>query len=180
MKQFLKQKGIPLVLLCLGLLAILPLMVPGRIHAGAYLKDIRSFYLKKENGVKKTSGRRTYRIQLKAGQTVNLSPVIKVSPDRDKYKELAFSSSNKKVVTVSKKGKVKAKKRGTARVVLYSKKPRKKSRKILILKVTVSGKQKTKTSSSSPSPSVTPSASPSATPSAVPSAASTATAPAAS
>ena len=62
---------------------------------------------------------------MKKGKTMKLKYSIVVSKNKKKYKKVKWKSSNKKVVSVSKKGKITAKKNGTAYITVYSKKNKK-------------------------------------------------------
>lgn len=74
------------------------------------------------------------KLTLNVGQTFKLKTTVKVSPNKAKNKKLKFTTSNKKVVTVSKKGVLKAKKAGTAKITAASKINKKKK---AVLTVTV-------------------------------------------
>lgn len=115
------------------------------------------------------------KIRLNPGSQVQLK-VKKVTPAKT-GKAVSFKSRNKKVATVSKRGLVTAKKPGTAKIDVVSKKN--KSIKTTVM-VTVKTKKKdggTSGAGNSPSPTVTPTALPTATPGAT--ATATPTAPAA-
>lgn len=74
------------------------------------------------------------KLTLKKGQTFKLKTTVKVSPNKAKNKKLKFTTSNKKVVTVSSKGVLKAKNNGTAKITAASKINKKKK---AVLTVTV-------------------------------------------
>lgn len=74
------------------------------------------------------------KVTLKTGKSLALKVKVKVRPNKAKYKKVTYKSSNKKVVTVSKKGKLKARKAGTAKVTVTSKTNKKKK---VVIKVTV-------------------------------------------
>lgn len=101
------------------------------------------------------------KLTLKKGKTFKLKVKVKVKPNKKKYKKVKFVSSNKKVATVSSKGKVKAKKKGTAKISVISKRNKKK-KTVIKVKVTdrQDGKQNSKTKKPSPTSYVSPSASP--------------------
>ncbi|MGN1206194.1 MAG: Ig-like domain-containing protein [Eubacterium sp.] len=68
------------------------------------------------------------RLKLQKGKTYQLKTSVSVTPNKKKYKTVTFTSSNKKVVSVSKKGLVKGIKRGTATIRAVSKiNPKKKT-----------------------------------------------------
>lgn len=65
-------------------------------------------------------------LTLGKGETYNLKATVKVKPNKSKYKKVTYKSSNKKIVTVSKKGKLTAKKVGKATITVTSKSNKKK------------------------------------------------------
>lgn len=68
------------------------------------------------------------RLKLQKGKRYQLRPVVAVSPNKKKYKAVKFTTSNKKVVSVSKKGLLKGLKKGTATIRAVSKiNPKKKA-----------------------------------------------------
>lgn len=86
--------------------------------------------------VDKLTGKKT--IKLAKGKTANIKTTVKVSPNKAANKKVTYKTSNKKVATVSSKGVIKAKKKGTAKITVVSKKN---SKKKATIKVTVvSGK----------------------------------------
>lgn len=82
------------------------------------------------------------KLALKKGQTFKLKTTVKVSPNKAKNKKLKFKTSNKKVVTVSSKGVLKAKNNGTAKITATSKINKKKK---AVVTVTVSDKAQNST-----------------------------------
>lgn len=74
------------------------------------------------------------KVTLKKGKSLALKVKVKVKPNKAKYKKVTYKSSNKKVVTVTKKGKMKARKAGTAKVTVTSKINKKKK---TVIRVTV-------------------------------------------
>lgn len=74
------------------------------------------------------------KLVLQKGKTFQLKVKVRVTPNRKKYKKVKFVSSNKKVATVSSKGKIRAKKKGVAKISVISRKNKKKKETI---KVTV-------------------------------------------
>ena len=73
-------------------------------------------------------------LRLIKGDTYKLKVKVKAKPNKSKYKKIRFVSSEKKVATVSKKGKIKAKKEGTTKISVISKKNKKKK---TVIRVTV-------------------------------------------
>ncbi len=68
------------------------------------------------------------RLKLQKGKKYQLKPVVAVTPNKKKYRTVKFTSSNKKVVSVSKKGLLKGLKKGTATIRAVSKiNPKKKA-----------------------------------------------------
>lgn len=68
------------------------------------------------------------RLKLQKGKRYQLRPVVAVTPNKKKYKAVKFTTSNKKVVSVSKKGLLKGLKKGTATIRAVSKiNPKKKA-----------------------------------------------------
>lgn len=82
----------------------------------------------------KVSNVKEGRLTLEKGKSFQLRVKVKVLPNKSRYKKVNFVSSKKKVVTVSVKGKIKAKKVGTANLSVISKKDKKKK---AVIKVTV-------------------------------------------
>lgn len=74
------------------------------------------------------------KVTLKVGKSLTLKTKVKVRPNKAKYKKVSFKSSNKKIVKVSQKGKLKAVKAGSAKVTVASRQNKKKK---TIIKVTV-------------------------------------------
>lgn len=68
---------------------------------------------------------------MKVGSTKKLKYSIVAS--KKKYKKVKWKSSNKKIVTVSQKGKIKAKKKGIAYITVYSKSKKKIKDKVKII-----------------------------------------------
>lgn len=75
------------------------------------------------------------KLTLAQGKTFTLKTKVTVKPNKAKYKKVTFRTSNKKVVTVSTKGKLKAVKKGKAKITVQSKTNKKKK---IIITVTVS------------------------------------------
>lgn len=83
------------------------------------------------NNVKKN------KLSLKTGKSFTLKVKVKVKPNKAKYKKVTFQSSNKKIVGVSTKGKLRAVKAGFAKVTVRSTANKKKK---VVIHVTVKGK----------------------------------------
>ena len=60
------------------------------------------------------------KLKMQKGKSFQLKTAIKVSPNKKKNRKIKFSSSNKKVIFVSSKGKIKAKKNGKAKITVKS------------------------------------------------------------
>lgn len=60
------------------------------------------------------------KLKIQKGKSFQLKTAIKVSPNKKKNRKIKFSSSNKKVIFVSSKGKIKAKKNGKAKITVKS------------------------------------------------------------
>ena len=74
------------------------------------------------------------RLKLQKGKKYQLRPLVKVTPNKKKYCTVTYTSSNKQVVSVTKKGLLKGVKKGTAIIRAISKiNPKKKAS----IKVTV-------------------------------------------
>ncbi len=86
--------------------------------------------------VKKVTVKAPYskKMKLKVGQKAKLKVIVKVTPNKKTNKKVTYQSSKKKIVTVNKKGVVKAKKVGKAKITVISKKDKKKK---TVIKVTV-------------------------------------------
>lgn len=68
------------------------------------------------------------RLKLQKGKKYQLKPVVAVTPNKKKYRTVTYTTSNKKVVSVSKKGLLKGLKKGTATIRAVSKvNPKKKA-----------------------------------------------------
>lgn len=90
---------------------------------------------KKKVAVKKItvsapSGKTVY---VAKGKKVKLTPVVKVKPDKKAYKKVKYTSKNRKVATVSASGVVKGKKAGSTKVIVQSKKNKKKKASIRVI-----------------------------------------------
>ncbi len=72
------------------------------------------------------------KLNLQKGKTFRLKTKVKVKPNKNKYKKVRYTSSNKKVVTVSVKGIIKARKAGKAKVTVASKYDTKKKKSITV------------------------------------------------
>ncbi len=68
----------------------------------------------------KVTNVRDGKLKIQKGKSFRLKTAIKVSPNKKKNRKLKFSSSNKKVIFVSSKGKIKAKKSGKAKITVKS------------------------------------------------------------
>lgn len=97
------------------------------------------------------------KLTLEKGHRFTLKVKVKVTPNKKKYQKVTFTSSNKKVATVSKKGIIKAKKAGTATIRVISKTNKKKKTS---LKVVVKNATPTNTAE----PDTTPTSAPTGTP----------------
>ena len=60
------------------------------------------------------------KLKMQKGKSFQLKTAIKVSPNKKKNRKIKFSSSNKKVIFVNSKGKIKAKKNGKAKITVKS------------------------------------------------------------
>ena len=81
------------------------------------------------------------KLTLKKGAVFALKVKVKAKAGtKKKYKKVSFISSDKKIISVSSKGKIKAKKTGTAKVTVRSKTDKKKK---TVLRITVKGKEET-------------------------------------
>ncbi len=68
------------------------------------------------------------RLKLQKGKKYQLKPVVAVTPNKKKYRTVTYTTSNRKVVSVSKKGLLKGLKKGTATIRAVSKvNPKKKA-----------------------------------------------------
>ncbi len=111
-------------------------MIAGLVISGMTAiapQPVRAAGKVKVSSVKVTNVKKK-KVTLKKGQSLKLKVKVKVKPNKAKYKKVTFRSANKKIVTVSKKGKLKAKKAGTTKVTVRSKKNKKKK---VVIKVTV-------------------------------------------
>lgn len=77
------------------------------------------------------------KLTLKKGAVFQLKVKVNVKSKKAKYKKVSFATSDKTIVSVSSKGKLKAKKAGTAKVTVRSKVNKKKK---AVVSVTVKGK----------------------------------------
>lgn len=77
------------------------------------------------------------KLKMMEGDSFKLKVKVKASPNKAKYKKVRFVSSKKKVATVSKKGKIKAKKAGKAKISVISRTNKKKK---AVIQVTVACK----------------------------------------
>lgn len=93
------------------------------------------------------------KVTLKTGKSLTLKVKVSVKPNKAKYKKVTFKSSNRKVVKVSKKGKLTAIKAGSAKVTITSRQNKKKKTviKVTVKKATPSPSE-TNTVSASPTP----------------------------
>lgn len=66
------------------------------------------------------------KVTLVQGKTFKLKTKVKVKPNKAKFKKVTYRSSNKKIVSVNKKGKLKALKKGKAKITVTSKTNKKK------------------------------------------------------
>lgn len=76
------------------------------------------------------------KLTLKKGKSFQLKVKVKVTPNKKKYKKVKFVSSSKKIASVSSKGKIKAKKEGTAKISIISRQNKKKK---MVIRVKVTG-----------------------------------------
>ena len=74
------------------------------------------------------------KLSLVEGKTLTLKTKVKVKPNKAKYKKVTYKSSAKKIVSVSKKGKLRALKQGKAKITVTSKTNKKKK---IVIAVTV-------------------------------------------
>lgn len=120
------------------------------------------------------------KLTLVKGDTFQLKVKVKAAPDKKKFKKVLYSTSKKKIVSVSASGKIKAKKAGTANITIRAQKDKKKK---TVIRVTVKAKDNVTPPTGEPSEptkeplpaSSTPSATLSATQTAVPTAVPTVT-----
>lgn len=84
--------------------------------------------------VDKLTGKKT--IKLTKGKKATIKTTVKVSPNKAANKKVTYKTSNKKVATVSSKGIITAKKKGTAKITVVSKKNSKKKATIKVTVVT--------------------------------------------
>lgn len=69
------------------------------------------------------------KLRIQKGETLRLKTKVKVKPNKAKYRKVTYQSSNPLVISVSGKGVLKAKKKGTVRITVSSKyKPSKKAK----------------------------------------------------
>lgn len=94
------------------------------------------------------------KLSLEKGKTFTLKTKVSVKPNKAKFKKVTYKSSNKKVVTVSKKGKLKAIKQGKAKITVKSKTNKKKK---VTITITV---KKAKETNTTPSVTATPTPTP--------------------
>lgn len=66
------------------------------------------------------------------GKKIQLSATVSVSPNTKSNKKVSFVSTKKKIATVSKSGVIKAKKVGTTKIIITSKKNKKKKTKVTV------------------------------------------------
>lgn len=121
----------------------LPVAVPSAANAAGRVKV---------SSVKVTNANKK-KLTLKAGKSLTLKVKVKVKPNKARYKNVTFKSSNKKIVKVNKKGKLTALKAGKAKVTVTSRQNKKKK---AVIKVTVKRAatfpNQSSTSSASPAP----------------------------
>lgn len=77
------------------------------------------------------------KLTLVKGNTFQLKVKVKAAPDKKKYKKVSYSSSKKKIASVSASGKIKANKVGTANITIRAQKDKKKK---TVIRVTVKAK----------------------------------------
>ena len=123
------------LLITLTVLLTVTLCMPGTAEA-ASPKAVKSVSLKIGN---KKVTKKTY--ELIKGKTASLK--VSVNPSKAK-KSVSFKSSNKKVATVSKKGKITAKKSGTAKITVTVK-GKKGKKKTTYVKIKVTAKKSSTT-----------------------------------
>ncbi len=109
------------------------------ITLGLTMQDVQPVQAKRS---KKSSVKISVRVKapysknmkLRVGQTARLKVSVKATPNKKAYQKVTYQSSKKKVVTVNKKGVVKAKKEGKAKITVCSTKNK---RKKAVVKVKV-------------------------------------------
>lgn len=122
----------------IGVLLILVMVftiisLPDQTYAAAKKKKVKSITF--------TNATNTVKV-IKKGKKVKLK--VKVSPAKAS-KKMRFTTSNKKIATVSKKGTIKAKKKGSCYITAYAKDGSKKKKRIKVIvgspttKITVTG-----------------------------------------
>lgn len=74
------------------------------------------------------------KLTLVKGDTFQLKVKVKAAPDKKKYKKVLYSTSKKKIASVSASGKIKAKKAGTANITIRAQRDKKKK---TVIRVTV-------------------------------------------
>lgn len=111
-----------------ALLAVLVLSVSA--GTGASEAEAKKKVVVKKITVSAPSGKTVY---VAKGKKVKLTPVVKVKPDKMAYKKVKYTSKNRKVAMVSAAGVVKGKKAGSTKVIVQSKKNKKKKASIRVI-----------------------------------------------
>lgn len=132
--------------LVLAMAMVISVLTAGAPQAAQAAAGVKVKQVKVTNVKKK-------KLTLEKGKNFQLKVKVKVTPNKNKYKKVKFVSSDKKVVSVSSKGKMKAKKKGTANISVISKQNKKKK---VVIRVTVTEGADQGKKDDLDSPSVTP------------------------
>lgn len=135
MKKFSMQRAFA-VLLAMAML-VTSLYVPDKT-AYAAAKPVKIKSVKLKIGTKNVT-KKTYKMT--KGKTKKLKVTVKPASSKKKKKAVTYRSKNKKIVSVSKKGQLKAKKAGTAKIIVKVA-GKKGARKKTWVKIKVSKKKK--------------------------------------
>lgn len=112
-----------------GILALVLILAAGSlVHAPEAAAKKKKVTVKKVS-VSAPYGKTAY---IAKGKKVKLSAVVKVTPNKKANKKVTYSSRNKKIAAVNGKGVVKAKKEGTTKIIVASKKNKKKKTAITV------------------------------------------------
>ena len=97
-------------------------LVKGIVFAAAALMLMQAPQAQAKVKVKKVTVKSNYgsSVHIAVGKKVILTTTVKVSPNKSANKKVSYKSSNKKIATVNQKGVVKAKKKGTCVIYIYS------------------------------------------------------------
>ena len=106
------------------LVLALTLVVSFSLGAGSTAEAAKKVTVKKVASVNKLTGKKT--ITLTKGKKATLTTTVTVTPNKAANKKVTYKSSNKKVATVNSKGVITAKKAGSAKITVTSKKNSKK------------------------------------------------------